>query len=334
MSYKDIVRPVGGAQLMVQLGRDHGLSLDQSLTGTGIAPETLKDPAAEIRLDQEIELTRNVVNALREKVPAVGLEAGLRYTLATFGIYGFAILSSSTIRGALDVAMRYHGLALAFCRVYLREDGAELRMVVDDSGVPGDLRGFSVERSLASQARIWRDLIGMATPMSALRLRAPRPSYEARMTEVFGVTPQFGAEENSYAIDQALLDQPITFGNPLVAQQVERECKALLERRRQRKGLAEKVRDIILHEPKRIPAFDAVAAKLCMTTRTLRRHLVTESTSYRQLVEEVRQTLAQELLTTGRLKMDEVAERLGYSDATSFSHAFRRWSGQAPRDFR
>jgi AraC-like DNA-binding protein len=318
---------------MVQLGRDHGLSLDQSLSGTGIAPETLKDPAAEIRLEQEIELTRNVVGALKH-VPALGLDAGLRYSLSTFGIYGFAILSSSTIRGALDVAMRYHALAMAFCRLSLRERDGELRMLVDDSEVPEDLRNFSVERSLASQARIWREVIGVAAPMAALRLRAPPPPYAARMAEIFGVMPRFDAEENSYAIDQARLDQPIAFGNPLVAQQVEKECKALLERRRQRKGLAEKVRDIILHEPKRIPALDAVAAKLCMTTRTLRRHLVTEGTSYRELVEEVRQTLAQELLTRGRLKMEEVAERLGYSDATSFAHAFRRWKGQTPREYR
>jgi AraC-like DNA-binding protein len=191
-----------------------------------------------------------------------------------------------------------------------------------------------VERSLASQARIWREVIGVAAPMADLRLRVSRPPHEARMTEVFGVTPRFDAVENSYAIDPARLDQPITFGNPLVAQQVEKECKALLERRRHRKGLAEKVRDIILHEPRSIPALDAVAARLCMTTRTLRRHLVTESTSYRELVDEVRQTLAHELLTRGRLKMEEVAERLGYADATSFSHAFRRWKGHAPSEVR
>jgi AraC-like DNA-binding protein len=333
MSYTDVSRPVAGAQLMVQLGRDHGLSLDQSLSGTGIAPETLKDPAAEIRLEQEIGLTRNVVTALKH-VPALGLESGLRYSVATFGVYGFAILSSSTVRGALDVAMRYHALALAFCRLSLRERDGELRMMIDDSDVPDDLRSFSVERSLASQARIWREVVGLATPMPGLRLRMPPPPYAARLAEVCGVAPQYDADENSYAIDPALLDQPIGFGNPLVAQQVEKECKALLERRQQRKGLAEKVRDIILHEPKRIPALDAVAARLCMTTRTLRRHLVTESTSYRELVEEVRQTLAQELLTRGRLKMEEVAERLGYADATSFSHAFRRWTGHAPRDAR
>jgi AraC-like DNA-binding protein len=333
MSYRDILRPITSAQLMVQLAREHGVSIDQCLAGTGIASDILQNPAGEIRLDQEIELTRNVVIALKH-VPALGLEAGLRYSLATFGIYGFAILSSSTIRAALDVAMRYHPLAPAFSRVYTMQTGPELRIVIGDEDTPPDLRTFSIERSLATQIRVWREVLGVAAPMPGLRLRMPRPAHAARLAEVCGVTPRYEAEDNSYVIEPAQLDRPIAFGNSLVAQQVERECKALLDRRRQRKGLAEKVRDIILHEPRRIPSLDAVATHLHMTTRTLRRHLLTESTSYRELVEEVRQGLAEELLTRGLLKMEEVAERLGYSDATSFSHAFRRWKGHAPRDLR
>ena len=333
MTYADVRRSITAAQQLVQLGRERGVSLDQSLSGTGITPEAMADSSSEIDLDQEIRLTRNVIGALKD-VPALGLEAGLRFSVTSFGVVGFAILSSSTIRQALDVAMRYHSLVPALCKVYVRMLGAEMRMITDDSELPEDLRNFSVERSLASAARLWREVLGVTEPMPGLRLKMSRPAYADRLAEVFRTTPQFDAQDNSYVIDQAMLDRPVTFGNSLVAQQVEKDCKALLERRKKRKGLAEKVRDIILHEPRQIPSLDDIAGKLCMTTRTLRRHLVNQRTSYRQLVEEVRQTLAQELLATGRLKMEEVAERLGYSDATSFSHAFRRWKGQAPRDFR
>lgn len=332
MSYNAFLRPVVGAQLMVQLAREHGASIDQCLTGTGITPAILEDSAAEIRSEQEIQLTQNVIAALRH-VPGLGLEAGGRYSLATFGIWGFAILSSSTIRSALDVAMRYHVLSLSFARVYLQQFGAELRMVYDVTDAPPDLRTFVVERALGATARIWREL-GVVLPMTGVRLRMPRPAYAARLTEVFGAPPLFDAEDNSYVLEPARLDLPIVFGNSLVARQVEAECQALLERRRHREGFAQKVRDIILHQPKRIPPLGAVAAELHMTPRTLRRRLVTEDTSYRQLVEEVRQTLAQELMATGRMKMEEVAERLGYADATSFAHAFRRWKDHAPREYR
>ncbi|MGH8442910.1 MAG: AraC family transcriptional regulator [Nevskiaceae bacterium] len=333
MTYPDVRRSITAAQQLVQLGREYGLPLDQSLSGTDLSQEAMGDSNTEIDLEQELQLTRNVVGALKH-VPALGLEAGLRFSVTSFGVVGFAILSSSTIRQALDVTMRFHSLVPALCKVYVRTAGAEMRMITDDSECPADLRDFSVERSLASAARIWREVLGVQEPMPGLRLRMPRPAWAARMTEIFRTEPRFGAEDNSYVIEPAVLDQPVAFGNPLVAQQVEKDCKALLDKRRKRKGLAEKVRDIILHEPGRVPSLEDVAATLSMTTRTLRRHLVNQRTSYRHLVEEVRQTLAQELLTTGRLKMEEVAERLGYSDATSFSHAFRRWRGHAPSDLR
>ncbi|MGQ0587636.1 MAG: AraC family transcriptional regulator [Gammaproteobacteria bacterium] len=332
-SYHDFRRSLAGCQLTVQLGLDHGLTLEQCLHGSGITADMLQDPAADISLDQEIVLTRNVVTPLRQ-VPALGVEAGLRYSLSTFGIWGFALLASSTIRAALDVATRYHALAMSFNPVTLQALNGNLRLLYADADTPEDLRTFSTERSLACTVRITRELAGKAMPMNDLRLRASRPAHAARLEEVFGVMPQFDAHDNSFAIDGPWLDTPIVFGNPIVARQVEDQCRALVESRRQRDGMALRVRDAILHNPTRIPSMDAIAGELCMTVRTLRRKLEAERTSYRELVEEVRQTLAQALLKQAGMKMEEVAERLGYSDATSFAHAFRRWKGRAPSEFR
>ena len=72
----------------------------------------------------------------------------------------------------------------------------------------------------------------------------------------------------------------------------------------------------------------------CAYTRSLRRRLSEEGTSFRQLLEEVRQTLAEELLATGGLTLEEIAERLGYGEVSNFTHAFKRWKGLAPRQYR
>ena len=70
-----------------------------------------------------------------------------------------------------------------------------------------------------------------------------------------------------------------------------------------------------------------------MAPRTLHRHLAAEGASFRQLLDEVRQALAEEMLAH-RMTVDEVAERLGYSEASSFVHAFKRWKGISPRTYR
>jgi AraC-like DNA-binding protein len=76
-----------------------------------------------------------------------------------------------------------------------------------------------------------------------------------------------------------------------------------------------------------------VAAKLGMTTRTLRNQLTREATSYRQLVEQMREQLAEELLATARLSVEEIATRLGYRESSSFIAAFKRWKGMPPRGY-
>ena len=70
-----------------------------------------------------------------------------------------------------------------------------------------------------------------------------------------------------------------------------------------------------------------------MAPRSLHRHLAAEGTSFRQLLDEVREVLSEEMLAH-RMTIDEVAERLGYAEASSFVHAFKRWKGMSPRIYR
>ena len=80
--------------------------------------------------------------------------------------------------------------------------------------------------------------------------------------------------------------------------------------------------------------FEQLAARLNISPRTLRRRLEQEGTTFQELLAKVRSTLAKELLLTGKLSVEQVSERLGYSDAGSFYHAFKRWTGKPPSAFR
>ncbi|USX52616.1 helix-turn-helix transcriptional regulator [Lentzea sp. HUAS12] len=73
-----------------------------------------------------------------------------------------------------------------------------------------------------------------------------------------------------------------------------------------------------------------IAVRLHLSARTLRRHLAAEGTSVRRLVDEARRTEAVELVALDHLSVEQVALRLGYTDAATFIRAFRRWSGTTP----
>ena len=97
-----------------------------------------------------------------------------------------------------------------------------------------------------------------------------------------------------------------------------------------RSGFAGQVRVLVTQRlPVGAPTA-SVAGSLGVSERTLRRRLAGEGTSYQRLLDEVRGSMAEELLGTGRLSVEEVGLRLGYAEASSFIAAHRRWTGETP----
>jgi len=83
-----------------------------------------------------------------------------------------------------------------------------------------------------------------------------------------------------------------------------------------------------------IPSMAHLAQMLGQSPRTFRRRLAQESTSVSVLKEAVRRTLAERLLRDADLTIEEIAARLGFSDAATFSRAFKQWTHSTPGDFR
>ncbi|SEL98178.1 AraC-type DNA-binding protein [Blastococcus sp. DSM 46786] len=321
-------RGTGSAALLCALGEEHGLPRGRLLAGAGITEVQLADPGAEISAEQEVRL----VAALAAELPEDGgLAAGGRYRLATYGIWGFALLSSRTLRAGHEVAMRFLDLTYALTRVSAVEDDGELRLFFDDLDLPEPVRRFVLLRDATAALQLWRESLGRPVVPRRVELRLPAPVDPAPFAAAFGVPPRFGAPRSTVVFDATLLDQPLPQAAPLTAALCEAQCRELLERRVSRRGLSGQVRDLLLRHPQQMPGQEAVAAELHMSVRTLRRRLGEEGTSFRAVVDQTRRHLAEELLVTVGLSVEEVAERIGYSEASAFVHAFRRWTGASPR---
>lgn len=333
MPHWSLCRPAASTQLMIQLAGEYGVPEASCVAGSGLASDELVDPSREIEGRQELVVLRNILRILDPAIP-FALMAGLRYHSATHGMWGFAVLSSPNLRSAIEIAVRYFDLSYSFNRLSFEVVGREGRLTYDDADNPDDLRAALIERDLAALLTLERDNLGRTLPKRSLQLRAPRPPYAAELERLFGVPPQFNAAVNCLGLDAASLDILQPLGDELGLRVCEEQCRALIERRRARSGLAGRVRGRILRKPGEFPSMKIVAAELGMSTRTLRNQLHREATSYRELVEEIRETLAEELLSTGRLTIDEIAQRLGYADTSSFIMAFKRWKGVSPRGYK
>lgn len=321
------------AQLLTQFGIDHGLSIDYCLAGSGLTLQQLANPTEEIAAAQELTLIGNLVAALGQQ-PGIGLRAGQRYHLSTYGIWGFAMLSSQTFRSAANLGLRYLDLTHAFCSMRLEDHGEDIHLLVDEQDIPPQLSAFLVERDTAAMLNTQRDLLGQHLPFKRIELRMPRPHDCSLYREIYGLEPQFAQAQNRFVMAQELLDQPLPGANQHAAQHCEEQCNLLLAKRRECSGLAGQIRTRLLSRPGRLSDMEDIARQFNSSSRNLRRRLQAEGSSFRLLLEEVRQTLAEELLVTGGLSLEEIAERLGYSETSNFIHAFKRWKGLPPHQYR
>ncbi|AXQ30382.1 AraC family transcriptional regulator [Solimonas sp. K1W22B-7] len=333
MPPEETPRSVISANLLTQLAVSRGMDVADCLRDTGIDAATLADPRSQISAEQELRLVRNIVRELRH-LPDLGLDAGLRYHLAVYGIWGFALVSSPTFRSAADIATRYLDLSYAFVRFRMEPRGRDIAVVLDDSGIPEDVRRFLLDRDFAALTNAVREMRPGGIPPMRVQFRGPRPVYAERYAELCGLTPHFDAAENSVLYAAAVIDTPLPQGDSQLARLCLEQCRQMLAARQARGGVAGKVRDLLLHAPGEMPDIQRIADALHLSPRSMRRRLEEEGTSFRELLDEVRQTLAEEMLSTGRIKLSEIALRLGYAEPASFIHAFKRWKGMSPSAFR
>lgn len=323
-------RPCLSALLLLEFAAERGLAPEQALAGTGLELAALQAPGASIDSRAELALIASVLRQLGNP-PALGLAMGQRYHLTAYGLWGFALLSSPTLRSAMETGVRYLDLTYSYLRLRLQDEGEQTRLIFDASELPPELQRFLIERDAAAVVVIQRELFAAQYSASALQFALPPPADLAPYTQLFGLPPQFNCAETALLLPNARLDAPLPQANPLAAQICEAQCRQLLAERRRRVGLAEQLRDRLLHGfgGGTLPDMESLAAELHLSSRTLRRRLESEGVGYRALIEEVRQTLAEELLASTGMKIDEVAARLGYSEAASFLHARKRWRARA-----
>ena len=79
---------------------------------------------------------------------------------------------------------------------------------------------------------------------------------------------------------------------------------------------------------------EAVAERLNMSSRTLRRRLALQDKTYQQILTEVRKQLAIQFLRNSKFSSEEIADRLGFTDAANFRHAFKKWTGKNTSEYR
>ncbi|WP_249643957.1 AraC family transcriptional regulator [Nocardia sputi] len=330
---RDSLRSAAGVRALVRIAGERGMAPAECLAGTALAPAELSDPCAELTAHDELRIVHTVLGRFGDE-PGLGLAAAVCHHLRSRGPWGLALLGSRTLRELIEVGLRCVGRAVPFGRLTVQEAGGEARLVYEDADIPASMRTFFAEVTLAGLPAFDRELFSVGVPVRRVSFRHACPRDIKRYRDIFGVVPVFGAPVSAVVFDRGLLDRPLPPANDVARNNCGRLCRDLLDRHRTRTGVAAAVRDRLVRTLGEIPDQATVALGLYMSSRTLSRRLHEEGTSFRALLDEVRQTMSEALLTHTDMTTEQVAARLGYAEAASFIRAFRRWQGCPPQTFR
>lgn len=310
-----------------------GIPYTTTLHKTGLSQATLSQNKYKTSVQQFVASLGNAVSAAGDRLLA--LRAGARTHITAFGIVGYALWSSGTLREALSVAQEFAPLLNLKCGPILSVEGdlATLRFA-EPSGLGVAETELCVEFELAKVLTFLRDLLMSSFKPTSIRLLSTCPTHHDRAAILLDCDDIHTDAIAAISFHIRWLDHSLPQADPRTHRACRDACSQLLEAQDNHVDLASSVRSILVNASTSIPTLPEVARSLCMSARTLRRRLDLTNTSYSQLVDDVRKTLALRYVSSTNLTTEAIAEKLGYSDAANFSHAFKRWTGQAPRQYR
>jgi AraC-like DNA-binding protein len=183
----------------------------------------------------------------------------------------------------------------------------------------------------ASIQKFGRILLGDRPQFERLCFRHAPPPYRKEYEKFFRAPVKFRQPRYTLEMRRELLDRPLGGGFPALHEQAQVRVEQRLTRSLKRPGLVAAIEDAFMRKPQLLgQGIEFMADELNLHARTLQRRLREEGHGYGELQGRVRYRLAMQLLGKPGQAIEDVSERLGFSDRRSFTRAFKRWSGVSP----
>jgi AraC-like DNA-binding protein len=329
---RSLAEPELSARLIrpfVRLLRDRGAPIESlSLHGA-----SLEDP--DTRVPHRVAITLLQLAELGAGDRALGLHAAERIEPGDFDVLEYAAGSSNTLGESIATANRYLRLLHDAAEFTLETDGTtalwRYRLPADLALPPSAVEYFVAICVLLGRRHAGPDEIEGA----AVHFTHPRPDDIREHERILGRSLRFEQHENALVVPASVLRMPMVKSDPALKALLERIAREMLQRLPKRDSLTSHVRGLLAEELRGgDPGIEHLARKLHTTQRTLRRRLQEAGTTHRDILDELRQELAYRYLGERSLAVGEVAFLLGYSTASPFHKAFKRWAGVSVAEYR
>jgi AraC-like DNA-binding protein len=328
----EIMLPVHYVRLIADQVQSRGVNVPRWLETSGLTEEGLGDPNLSLDLATFQHLVLNALTLTRE--PALGLFIGERLVPSTHGILGYAAINSSSIRQSLELAERFVGIRISLLKLSHLITRGVVRVQFTETYPLGEIQRPVMEAVMLSVKNMFDTISMGACQITGASFTFEETSYAPITSDIFGCDVLYRQKWNGFYFPEQFLDLPLKLADPSAFQLAATICQRELDKLASNDTFAARVRRLLLEKQNGFPSLQVVARQFHMTPRTLHRRLEDERTSFREILDEVRHTLAVEHLKSNRFNIEEIAFMLGYSDLSNFRRAFKRWESEPPSSFR
>jgi len=323
----------GIARLACDRLREMGIDPAPVRLGAGLTTEDVQDRKRRLDASAQVMVLELAAKQLRDD--CFGFRLARDFELGEIGLVYYVMASSERLADALRNAERY-------CAI--NNEGVRLRISIERK-LAISFEYLNVDRFsdrhhmefwLVTLVRICRALTSSRLSPNRIKLRHSRPKTPPDVRSHLGCDIDFEANSDEILFPARIGALPIIGAdshlNKLLLQYAD---EALGKRTSRRASIRSHVEDQIAQLlPHGKANSSEIARRLGMSRRTLARGLSSEGTVFSSVLEMLRQVLAKRYLDEGELPISEIGWLLGYSEISSFTHAFVRWTGVTPKAYR
>ncbi len=268
--------------------------------------------------------------------PAFGLQAAEAWRPTDFHALGYAFLASDNLRTAIARLERYHAVVNPVI-VFTEDPGPHphrlsLTYRIASSDFP-DVPELEDAR-WAVILGICRYAFGQGLDPVEVCFTHPAPAATGPYFGLFRCPVQFDAPAPRLTFSREDAERPLPARNRELAKANDAVLAAYCSELSAQETVSRVKHAILDRLPSGTPGAEEIARDLIMSPRTLQRRLTNEGTSFKRLLEIVRRELAEQYIADPGCSLADITYLLGFSEASAFSRAFKRWTGESPSSVR
>lgn len=299
-----------------------------------IRPVRFDGQSGELLAQEEMQLQKSFA-ACTANARNIWFDIGLRYRAIKYGELGLAMITARTLGEALQIACRCQSLTYSLISYrYASFPNGACALIGSMDRLAEQLHDFTHYRDLGAIRTLIADLMGGELPLERVTLTTPPPPDWAQQQHHFPCPVQFDADETQWMFRPGAANLPLPMADSDLVTLYSSRCDMMLRRAQTDGTIRGRLAARLSRSDSEFPTAGEAARMLALSERTLHRRLAEEGTRFSAMIDEARYSRARELLVDGNMAIEQIAVAVGFAEPSSFSRAFKRWSGMGALEYR